>query len=127
MQEIISLISTLVNTAIVPLLGYFIFYNAKKRQEEAAAAAAETNNATAVAHEWQQLYEQRDRRVDELNTKIDQLYNDIARYRDELLMVREQHNALKLRFDTAEYNKCMIEGCKKRQPPRKEEGITQNA
>lgn len=126
MQEIITIISSIVNTAVVPLLGYFVFYNAKKRTAEADATRAETDNAVKVAHEWQLLYEQRDKRVDELNAKIDQLYADIARYRDDVLRMREEQNALQLRFDTADYNKCTRKSCAKRLPPRSNEAVAKD-
>ena len=72
-QQIVSIISSLVSSVALPLLGVFLFYDSKKRKANAEARKAEMDNLTGYAEEWKGLYEQRDKRVDELNAKIDQL------------------------------------------------------
>ena len=81
LSEIVSLVGGIVTSVALPLLGVFMYYDSKKRTEaakakqaEAQARAAEEANITSYAEEWKALYEQRDKRVDELNAKIDALY-----------------------------------------------------
>ena len=42
----------------------------------------EADNITAYAAEWKELYEKKEKRVVELDAKIDHLYAEITKYRD---------------------------------------------
>ncbi|WP_337626242.1 hypothetical protein, partial [Phocaeicola sp.] len=75
-QTVVTIISSLVSSVALPVLGVFLFYDSKKRKANAEARRAEMDNLTGYAEEWKGLYEQRDKRVDELNAKIDQLYKE---------------------------------------------------
>ncbi len=75
LNEIIGLIGSIVATIFLPILGVFMFYDAKKRKENAAArkAEAESKNAEAdsithYAAEWKELYEKKEAKVLELES-----------------------------------------------------------
>ena len=85
-SQIVAMIGGIVATILLPLIGAFQFYDSKKRKEAAAAKKAEAENITQYAAEWKELYEKKEAKVHELDTKIDQLYveknEDRERIRD---------------------------------------------
>ena len=128
LSEIISMIGGIVTSIALPLLGVFLFYESKKRSESAKAKAAEAaakeaeaqarqaeeNNITSYAQEWKSLYEQRDKRVNELNAKIDQLYQEKETDRQRIRSMQEENTRLKL--DGVTY-RCEKLDCGLRVPP----------
>ena len=73
-SQIVTLIGGAIATILLPLLGAFMFYDSKKRREAAQAEKAEADNISQYAAEWKELYEKKEAKVHELDTKIDQLY-----------------------------------------------------
>lgn len=103
------------------LLSYLIFFDSKKRgevakakQAEAESKAAEIDNINTYAKEWKELYEQRDKRVDELNKKIDSLYATIDDDRQRIRELTEENT--NLRLDGVTY-RCEKLECSLRIPP----------
>ena len=101
-----------------------LFYDSRKRSEaakaklaEAEARKAEEDNITSYAAEWKSLYEQRDKRVDELNVKIDQLYQEKEADRQRIRELQEKNTKQALNIQRANFMKCEVKGCDKRQPP----------
>ena len=90
-QTVVTIISSLVSSVALPLLGVFLFYDSKKRKANAEARKAEMDNLTGYAEEWKALYEQRDKRVDELNAKIDQLYKEKEDDRQRIRELQEKN------------------------------------
>ena len=84
---------------------------------EAEARKAELDNIASFAEEWKALYEQRDKRVDELNVKIDQLYQDKETDRQRIRELQEKNTQLTLDLQAANFKKCEKKGCGDRQPP----------
>ena len=124
LSEIISLIGGAVTSIGIPLIGLFMFHDSKKRREaakaklaEAEARKAELDNIASFAEEWKALYEQRDKRVDELNVKIDQLYQDKETDRQRIRELQEKNTQLTLDLQAANFKKCEKKGCGDRQPP----------
>ena len=124
LSEIISLIGGTVTSIGIPLIGLFMFHDSKKRSEaakaklaEAEARKAELDNIASFAEEWKALYEQRDKRVDELNVKIDQLYQDKETDRQRIRELQEKNTQLTLDLQAANFKKCEKKGCGDRQPP----------
>ena len=124
LSEIISLIGGAVTSIGIPLIGLFMFHDSKKRSEaakaklaEAEARKAEQDNVASFAEEWKALYEQRDKRVDELNAKIDQLYQDKETDRQRIRELQEKCQQYSLDLQAAKFLKCEVKGCKDRQPP----------
>ena len=124
LSEIICLIGGSVTSIGIPLIGLFMFHDSKKRSEaakaklaEAEARKAEQDNIVGFAEEWKALYEQRDKRVDELNAKIDQLYQDKETDRQRICELQEKCQQFSLDLQAAKFLKCEVKGCKDRQPP----------
>lgn len=116
-QQIVSIISSLVSSVALPLFGVFIFYDSKKRKANAEARRAELDNLTVYADEWKALYEQRDKRVDELNAKIDQLYKEKEDDRQRIRELQEKNTTLALENTSLRIKECQVKGCKSRVPP----------
>ncbi|OUP37391.1 hypothetical protein [Bacteroides sp. An19] len=116
-QQIVSIISSLVSSVALPLLGVFLFYDSKKRKANAEARRAELDNLTVYADEWKALYEQRDKRVDELNAKIDQLYKEKEDDRQRIRELQEKNTTLALENTSLRIKECQVKGCKNRIPP----------
>lgn len=116
-QQIVSIISSLVSSVALPLFGVFIFYDSKKRKANAEARKAEMDNLTGYAEEWKGLYEQRDKRVDELNVKIDQLYKEKEDDRQRIRELQEKNTTLALENTSLRIKECQVKGCKSRVPP----------
>lgn len=116
-QQIVSIISSLISSVALPLLGVFLFYDSKKRKANAEARRAELDNLTVYADEWKALYEQRDKRVDELNVKIDQLYKEKEDDRQRIRELQEKNTTLALENTSLRIKECQVKGCKNRIPP----------
>lgn len=116
-QQIVSIISSLISSVALPLLGVFLFYDSKKRKANAEARRAELDNLTVYADEWKALYEQRDKRVDELNAKIDQLYKEKEDDRQRIRELQEKNTTLALENTSLRIKECQVKGCKNRIPP----------
>ena len=116
-QEIVSIIGSLVSSAVLPLLTALLFYDSKKRKANAEARRAELDNLTVYADEWKALYEQRDKRVDELNAKIDQLYQEKETDRQRIRELQEKNTTLALENTSLRIKECQVKGCPNRVPP----------
>lgn len=116
-QTVVTIISSLVSSVALPLLGVFLFYDSKKRKANAEARRAELDNLTVYADEWKALYEQRDKRVDELNVKIDQLYKEKEDDRQRIRELQEKNTTLALENTSLRVKECQVKGCKNRIPP----------
>lgn len=116
-NSVIGIVGGVVTSILLPLLGVFLFYDAKKRKEYAEARKAEMGNLTGYAAEWKELYEQRDKRVDELNEKIDRLYKEKEEDRLRIRELQEKNTALALEHQALKSKECRVRGCKDREPP----------
>lgn len=116
-QEIVSIIGSLVSSAVLPLLTALLFYDSKKRKANAEARRAELDNLTVYADEWKALYEQRDKRVDELNAKIDQFYKEKEDDRQRIRELQEKNTTLALENTSLRIKECQVKGCPNRVPP----------
>lgn len=123
-SEIFNLIGGIVTTTVLPLLSVLLFHDSRKRNEaakarlaEAEARKAEQDNIVGFAEEWKALYEQRDKRVDELNEKINQLEAKADEDRRRIRELQEKNLQLSLDLQAAKFLKCEVKGCKERKPP----------
>lgn len=124
LSELSNLIGGIITSIVLPLLGVLLFYDSKKRSEaakakqaEAEARKSELGNMASFAEEWKALYEQRDKRVDELNAKIDQLYAEKEDDRQRIRELQENNVKLELDLQASNFKKCEVKSCKDRQPP----------
>lgn len=118
MTEIIQTISAIVTGVALPLLGVFLFYDAKKREAAAKASKAEAENITQYAAQWRELYEEKVKQEEDLNEKIDGLYVQLGQQRDELTQLKKDMADLTVKFLYSESQKCTVYGCPNRQPPQ---------
>lgn len=131
-QSIIESVSGIVSSILLPLIGVFLFYDSRKRKEEAVARKeeaqarkeelsvrkSETDNITSYAAEWKELYEKKEKKVIELDSKIDSLYVQINDDRMRIRELMEKNTALEIEKLKLEYQKCLREDCGKRLQPR---------
>lgn len=118
MNDLIQTISSIVTGVAIPVLGIFLFYDAKKREASAKAGKAEADNITQYAAQWQKLYDEKVKHEEELNGKIDALYVQLNEQRDELARLKKEMAELVVKQQYAESQKCTVFGCPNRQPPQ---------
>lgn len=116
-SQIATLIGSAIATILLPLLGAFMFYDSKKRREAAQAEKAEADNISQYAAEWKELYEKKEVKVHELDTKIDQLYVEKNEDRERIRDLQAKNAKLELENQALNFKKCEVRGCKDRQPP----------
>lgn len=116
-SSIISMVGGAVSSIVLPVIGIFMFRDIRKRKLNAETKKLEIDNLTSYADEWKGLYEQRDKRVDELNAKIDQLYQEKEVDRQRIRELQEKNTALSLENQSLKIKECQVRGCKQRQPP----------
>lgn len=76
LNDIVNTISSILSSIFLPLIGVFMFHDARRRKEEATARKeeaiarkAETDNITSYAAEWKELYEKKEAKVQELDKR----------------------------------------------------------
>lgn len=117
LADILTMAGGAVSSVALPLISALLFFGARKRKAEAEARAAEQANIEATAQEWKALYEQRDRRVGELNAKIDQLYAEKEADRQRIRELQERNTAQALDLQVLKIKECQVRGCPDRKPP----------
>lgn len=113
LSTIIQVVGSLITLVILPLL----LIGSKRKQAGAEAEKKEADNITAYAAEWKELYEKKEKRVAELDAKIDNLYAEITRYRDIIRELSEKNSELAVQNQALEFRKCNKHGCADRIPP----------
>lgn len=123
-------IVTLINTIAIPLLSGALFYNSKKRKAAAQASQEEGKAIATSADGWRKLCEKRDEDVrkkeEEIkakDAKIDSLYDKINILRDNYSALESKCHDLMMLNAELDWNKCEVNGCSKRKPPRKREEL----
>ena len=113
LSTIIQVVGSLITLVILPLL----LLRRKKKKADAEAEKTEADNITAYAAEWKELYEKKEKRVVELDAKIDHLYAEITKYRDAIRELSEKNSELAVQNQALEFRKCNKHGCADRVPP----------
>lgn len=117
LSELFNLIGGIVTSVLLPLFGIFLFYDSKKRKAVAEARKAEADNITTYAAEWKELYEKKEKKVIELDAKIDSLYVQINDDRQRIRELMEKNTKLELANLRLEVTKCLKRNCMERTPP----------
>lgn len=124
LNDIINTISSILSSIFLPLIGVFMFHDARRRKEEATARKeeanarkVETDNITSYAAEWKELYEKKEAKVQEQDKKIDQLYAEKNEDRLRIRELMEKNTTLELENQKLTVKRCDVRGCGKRQPP----------
>lgn len=125
MESVIDTISGIASSILLPLISVFLFYDSRKRKEEAQAhkeelevKKTEADNITSYAAEWKELYERKEKKVLELDAKIDHLYLEKNEDRKQIHELMGKNTALEIEKLKLEYQKCLRDDCGKRLPPR---------
>lgn len=115
--EVLNSIGSLLTGGGLGVLTFLFFYDSRKRTEaakakqaEASAKATEIDNINSYAQEWKELYEKKEAKVTELEARAE---DDRRRIRE----LTERNMQLSLELQKAEFLKCEVKGCEKRQPP----------
>ena len=116
-SNIVSMIGGAVSSIALPLIGAFMFYDARKRKEYAEAERTEAETESLRATEWRKLYEELKEEGQRLNNKIDQLYQEKESDRQRIRELQEKNTALSLENQSLKIKECQVRGCGKRQPP----------
>lgn len=111
--NVVTVVCSVVNSILLPLIGVFVFYDSKKRKVKAEADKAETDNINSYAEEWKNLYEKKEHKVTELEAKIDILHDNAEQDRKIIRNLREENFNLKL--ERIEFY-CNSD-CRERKPP----------
>ncbi len=110
-----------VATALVTILGCFMFYDSKKRTEAAKASQEEAKATAQYASGWKDLCERKDSELKAKDEKIDSLYEILNQHRANEDKLKDECINLKLQLQEASWNRCIRNGCERRSPPRKRE------
>lgn len=128
-SSIIEII-TIINTGVIPILSGALFYSIRKRKAAAEASQEESKAVATAADGWRKLCEKRDEDVrkkeEEIkikDAKIDSLYCKINELRDKYSALESKCHDLMMLNAELEWNKCEVNGCTKRKPPRKREEL----
>ena len=117
LNKLFNITGGIVTTILLPLFGVFMFYDSKKRKAAAEARKAEADNITSYAAEWKELYEKKEHRVVELDSKIDQLYAEKNEDRQRIRELTEKNATLEIEKIKLETKRCDVRGCSGRKPP----------
>ena len=101
--ETIQLIQTGINLLCASgVISTLLYYNSRKRKEAALASQEENKTISSYADEWKALYERSNDSVVNLNSKVDELYEEINQYRIKIRNLRDEKNDLKLALHEAQ-------------------------
>lgn len=112
--HVVTIVGSVVNSVLLPLIGVFIFYDSKQRKEKAEADKAEIDNINSYAEEWKNLYEKKEHKVTELEAKIDILHDKAEQDRTVIRGLREE--VFQLLLEKSKYY-CDVKRCSQRNPP----------
>lgn len=125
-----NLIISIVNSIAIPILSGAFFYTSRNRKEAAIASQEESRAVATAADGWKNLCEKRDEDVrkkeDEIkakDAKIDSLYDKINDLRDNISILESKNHELIMLNQELEWNRCEVNGCQKRKPPRDRENL----
>lgn len=125
-----NFVITIVNSVAIPILSGAIFYTSRKRKEAAIASQEESRAIATAADGWKNLCEKRDddvrKKEEEIkakDVKIDTLYDKINDLRDKYSDLETKNHELVMLNQELEWNRCEVNGCCKRKPPRDREKL----
>lgn len=95
----------------------FLLLPQKRKSEDLKNEAQNIENEAKQSDEWHKLYEEAHNENKELNKKIDSLYVDVAKHRDEKAQLHIQITELSVENTRLKILKCEKPSCPHRQPP----------
>ena len=94
-----------------------LLFPQKRKSETLKNEAQNIENEAKQSDEWCKLYQEELGENKELNKKIDSLYAEIAKHRDENARLHIEMTEVKVENTRLKVLKCEIPACGKRQPP----------
>lgn len=88
-----------------------------RRLKRAEAQQVETNNAIAIANEWQEVSKSKDVKLDQKDAKIDSMYILLSKVRDRCDEKDIRIHELELKIISDSIRLCNKRGCAERDPP----------
>lgn len=116
MDALNEIILTATTALLTGGVSWIAFYKISKRLKGAEARKAEQDNDISLAKEWRDTAEGRERKLTEKELKIDALYVELSKWRDENYALRSQIHELHLHNVSMEYRVCNRRGCSEREP-----------
>jgi hypothetical protein len=103
-------IITALATCIAGNLAMFFFFPQERK-------AKNLENEAKQSEEWKKLYEETHEELQSRDTKIDELYAEISRHRDEKAKQAIRITELEVENTKLKLLKCEVPSCPNRQPP----------
>lgn len=92
------------------------FIKQERRSKDLDNENKDLENEARQSEEWRKLYEQERDELKEREAKIDSLYEEIKRHRDEKAQMAVKNAELEVRCTKAELLMCKRPGCAQREP-----------
>lgn len=102
--DITSIITCVVSALSGGGIGWLINASENKRK-------AQLENDHSASEAWKELYERADKECEDVKKEVTEL-------RDENAQMHEKINDLTAKYAAANCQKCTVNGCKERKPPR---------
>lgn len=112
--EIVQLVCSVISAVAIPGLSMVIFYDSKKRVAAAEAAAKENEVVKEYATEWRELYEKKEKKVGDLDKKVDELRLLIFKDREETITLEKTIAVLQAKVEILQTRECIVLACPKR-------------
>lgn len=110
MEWLNILISGVVSLLTVIGGGSIFYVRSTRKTKEQEAIQAEQATQHAYVEEWKELYERKERKVEVLDGKLDEM-------RAKKNELEQTIAALRLENERLQWAKCTVNGCDNRQPP----------
>lgn len=95
-----------------------LFYSKNKRMKEAEARMKEIEAEAKQSLEWKKLYDISDTDSREKDAKIDKLYDERQSLLHKIIEIERRSAVKDITIAHLTYNRCDINDCDKRHPPR---------
>lgn len=117
MEQLLNWLGDQLIPVLVSSGALFWSWRATKRLKNAEAKRAEQDNEISITNEWIKVADERERKIQEKDNKIDALYLELANWRDKYNTMTADLHGVKLDLQTAEWKVCNRRSCTNRTPP----------
>lgn len=94
----------------------FLYYRTSKRIKRAEADKSEIANEVTLAHEWKDVAENREAKLNLRDAKIDSLYEEISKWRDKYNTLLLAKNKADIEIANMTVKMCNKRSCDNREP-----------
>ena len=117
LNELFNITGGIVTTILLPLSVCSCSMTARSARRPRKRERRKLIIFTSYAAEWKELYEKKEHRVVELDSKIDQLYAEKNEDRQRIRELTEKNATLEIEKIKLEAKRCDVRGCSGRKPP----------